>query len=72
MEVGIEYLQRTNTVEGKVIVPFQTSLFPMNGEFEKKVVVSLFKRISDYSLSVMKQVVSGLFFIFLFHFPKHV
>jgi hypothetical protein len=72
MEVGIEYLRRTNTVEGKVIVPFQTSLFLMNGEFEKKVVVSLFKRTSDYSLSVMKQVVSGLFFIFLFHFPKPV
>ncbi|KAM0833480.1 hypothetical protein ACQ4PT_064234 [Festuca glaucescens] len=61
MEVGIEYLWRTNTVEGKVIVPFQTSLFLMNGEFEKKAVVSLFKRTSNYSLSVMKQVTFVVF-----------
>ncbi|KAM0886805.1 hypothetical protein ACQ4PT_029463 [Festuca glaucescens] len=54
MEVGIEYLRRTNTVEGKLIVPYQISVYLMNGEFEKKAVVSLFKRSKDYSLSVMK------------------
>ncbi|KAM0890204.1 hypothetical protein ACQ4PT_027189 [Festuca glaucescens] len=54
MEVGIEYLRRTNTVEGKLIVPYQISVYLMNGEFEKKAVVSLFKRTKDYSLSVMK------------------
>ncbi|KAM0840819.1 hypothetical protein ACQ4PT_059396 [Festuca glaucescens] len=54
MEVGIEYLRRTNIVEGKLIVPYQISVYLMNGEFEKKAVVSLFKRTKDYSLSVMK------------------
>ncbi|KAM0915177.1 hypothetical protein ACQ4PT_011068 [Festuca glaucescens] len=54
MEVGIEYLRRTNTVMGKLIVPYQISVYLMNGEFEKKVVVSLFKKSKDYSLSVMK------------------
>jgi hypothetical protein len=56
MEVAIEYLRRTNTVEGKLIVPYQISVYLMNGEFEKKAVVSLFKRTKDYSLSVMKLV----------------
>ncbi|KAM0882676.1 hypothetical protein ACQ4PT_032179 [Festuca glaucescens] len=54
MEVGIEYLRHTNTVEGKLIVPYQISVYLMNGEFEKKAVVSLFKRTKDYSLSVMR------------------
>ncbi|KAM0821771.1 hypothetical protein ACQ4PT_071963 [Festuca glaucescens] len=54
MEVSIEYLWHTNTVEGKLIVPYQISVYLMNGEFEKKAVVSLFKRTKDYSLSVMK------------------
>jgi hypothetical protein len=62
MEVAIEYLRRTNTVEGKLIVPYQISVYLMNGEFEKKAVVSLFKRTKDYSLSVMKLVRMLLYF----------
>ena len=56
MEVGLEYLRRTNTVEGKMIVPYQISLYLMNGEFQKKAVVSMFKRTEKHSLSFMKQV----------------
>jgi hypothetical protein len=37
-------------------MPYQISKFLMEGLFEKKVVVSFFKRRVDYSLSVMKQV----------------
>jgi hypothetical protein len=54
MEVGIEFLRRSNNVEGKLIVPFQISLYFMNKEYQKKAVVSLFKRTPNYSLSVMK------------------
>jgi hypothetical protein len=54
MEVAIEYMRRTNKVEGKIIMPYQISKFLMEGIFEKKVVVSFFKRRVDYSLSVMK------------------
>uniref|UniRef100_A0ACD5XIA5 Uncharacterized protein n=1 Tax=Avena sativa TaxID=4498 RepID=A0ACD5XIA5_AVESA len=56
MEVGIDYLRRTNKVEGKMIMPYQLSTFLIIGQFQKKVVVSYFKRRSDYSLSVMKQI----------------
>jgi hypothetical protein len=55
-EVGIEYLRRTNKVEGKFIMPYQVSSYLMTGNFEKPVLVSNFKRRSDFSLSVMKQV----------------
>jgi hypothetical protein len=56
MEVGIEYLRRTNKVEGRMIMPYQVSVYLMTGNFEKKVLVTNFKRRSDFSLSVMKQV----------------
>ncbi|KAM0873492.1 hypothetical protein ACQ4PT_038044 [Festuca glaucescens] len=56
MEVGIEYLRRTNTLAGKVIVPYQVYVYLLNGEFQKKAVVSMFKRTENYSLSVMKQI----------------
>jgi hypothetical protein len=56
MEVGIEYLRRTNTSVGKMIVPYQVSVYLLNGEFQKKALVSMFKRTENYSLSVMKQV----------------
>jgi hypothetical protein len=63
MEVGIEFLRRTNNVEGKLIVPFQISLYLMNKEYQKKAIVSLFKRTPTYSLSVMKQVITSVFFL---------
>jgi hypothetical protein len=63
MEVGIEYLRRTNTLVGKMIVPYQVSVYLLNGEFQKKALVSMFKRTENYSLSVMKQV-SLCFFVF--------
>jgi hypothetical protein len=62
MEVGIEFLWRTNNVEGKLIVSFQISIYLMNREYHKKAVVSLFKRTPNYSLSVMKQVITLVFF----------
>jgi hypothetical protein len=54
MEVGIEFLQCTKNVEGKLIVPFQISLYLMNKEYQKKAIISMFKRTPNYSLSVMK------------------
>jgi hypothetical protein len=56
MEDGIEYLRRTNKVEGKYIMSYQVSSYLMTGNFVKPVLVSNFKRRSDFSLSVMKQV----------------
>jgi hypothetical protein len=63
MEVGIEFLRRTNNVEGKLIVSFQISLYLMNKEYQKKAVVYLFKRTPTYSLSVTKQVITSVFFL---------
>jgi hypothetical protein len=63
MEVGIEYLRRTNTSVGKMMVPYQVSVYLLNGEFQKKALVSMFKRTENHSLSVMKQV-SLCFFVF--------
>lgn len=56
MEVGIEYMRRTNNVEGKLIMPYQLTDFLITGQFEKKIVVSYFKRTATHSLSVMKQI----------------
>lgn len=54
IEVGIEYLQSTNKVNGKMIMPYQLSMCLFSGEYQKKLIVSTFKREQNYSLSVMK------------------
>ena len=56
MEVGIEYLQRTNTIEGKIIMPYMISKCLMDHEMMKPLVIDSFKRTPTYSLSVMKRV----------------
>lgn len=69
MEVGIEYLQTTNKIEGKMIMPYQLSNFLRDGQFQKKLVVTTFQRTEVYSLSVMKLVSSHFYcvqFISLF------
>ena len=71
MEVGIEYLQRTNTIEGKIIMPYMISKYLMDHEMMKPLVIDSFKRTPTYSLSVMKRVRIRIFSVFfVIHFAS--
>ncbi|KAE8811722.1 hypothetical protein D1007_11522 [Hordeum vulgare] len=50
-EVGIEYVQETNKVEGKLILSHFVAKFLLQGEHAKKIVTNIFERKKDFSLS---------------------
>ncbi|KAI4965667.1 hypothetical protein ZWY2020_051149 [Hordeum vulgare] len=50
-EVGIEYLQETNKVEGKLILSHFVAKFLLQGEHAKKIVTNIFERKKDFAPS---------------------
>lgn len=50
-EVGIEYLQATNKVEGKLILSHFVSKFLLQDEHNKKIVTNIFERKKDFALT---------------------
>lgn len=60
-EVGIEYLQGTNKVEGKLILSHLVAKFLLQGAHSKKIVTNIFERKKDFALSC-QNLVSNSFF----------
>lgn len=62
-EVGIEYLQETNKVEGKLILSHLVAKFLLQGAHSKKIVTNIFERKKDFALSCQNLVSNSFFFI---------
>lgn len=50
-EVGIEYLQTTNKIEGKLILSHLVAKFLLQGEHSKRIVANIFERKQNFALS---------------------
>lgn len=53
-QVGIEYLQMTNKIQGKLILSHLVAKFLLQGEHTKRIVISIFERKQDFALSCQK------------------